>query len=310
MGFSIDRFQKAAGIVVLAVSLGIVSFVIGLQSDDGGSGASGPGRDASDSTDEVTNQHAPEYQFGVVPQFEPRHLASIWVPILKELEIRTGFRFTMTGSPRIPDFEVDFQQGRFDFAYMNPYHSLVAFESQGYEPLVRDGGRSLFGILVVPADSPITSVEVLEGKRVAFPAPNALGASLLMRADLETLHGVEVLPYFVKTHSSVYTDVLLGRAAAGGGVMATLNQQSEQAREALRILYRTREISPHPVTAHPRVPEEHREAVRRAFLDMGDTEAGRALLEKVPIREVTTASIGDYEAIGQWNLEEFFVRNQ
>ena len=30
----------------------------------------------------------------------------------------------------------------------------------------------------------------LNGKTVAFPSPNALGASLLMRADLERLHKI------------------------------------------------------------------------------------------------------------------------
>ncbi|WP_459867184.1 phosphate/phosphite/phosphonate ABC transporter substrate-binding protein [Endothiovibrio diazotrophicus] len=248
-----------------------------------------------------------EYQFGVVPQFEPRHLAAIWVPILEELERRTGFDFVMSGSPRIPDFERDFRRGRFDFAYMNPYHSLVAAETQGYEPLVRDGGRSLYGILVVPKESPIHTLAELQGRTVAFPAPNALGASLLIRADLEQLHGVAVEPLYVKTHSSVYTNVLLGRAAAGGGVMSTLRQQKPEVRDALRVLYKTREMAPHPVVAHPRVPAADRQAVRRAFLDMAATEAGAALLAKVPIKQLIAADADDYRPLTAWGLERYFV---
>ena len=255
----------------------------------------------------LTSRAEVEYRFGVVPQFEPRQLAAIWVPILHELERRTGLLLTMTGAPRIPDFEEDFRQGRFDFAYMNPYHSLMAAEAQGYEPLVRDGGRSLFGILVVPRESPIRSLSELEGRQVAFPAPNALGASLLMRADLKELHGVNIEPRYVKTHSSVYTNVLLGRVAAGGGVMGTLKRQKPEVREALRILYKTREMPTHPVVVHPRVPAEHREAVRRALLEMGADERGAALLAKVPIQRVVAASAEEYQPLGEWGLERYVV---
>ncbi len=40
-----------------------------------------------------------QYTFGVVPQFEARRLSDIWVPILDELERRTGLNLTMVGSP-------------------------------------------------------------------------------------------------------------------------------------------------------------------------------------------------------------------
>ena len=251
---------------------------------------------------------APEYSFGVVPQFEPRQLASIWVPILKALEARTGFTLKMDGAVNIPDFEIAFQSGRFDFAYMNPWHSLVALRTQGYQPLVRDGGRTLSGILVTRKDGGITSVKDLEGKTIAFPAPNALGASLLMRADLETIFGVSYRPLYVSTHSSVYANVLVGRAAAGGGVMSTLNNQKPEVRDALRIVYKTREMAPHPVVAHPRVPESDRLALQRAFLELGATEEGAALLAKVPIKRVVKASEEDYTPLSEWGLERFFVK--
>jgi len=247
------------------------------------------------------------YRFGVVPQFEPRHLATIWMPILDELASRTGLKFVLSGSPHIPEFEHDFQQGQFDFAYMNPYHFLMAFNTQGYWPLVRDGGRSLFGILVVPKTSPIRSIEALQNQTVLFPAPNALGASLLMRAELAELHHIKVKPHYVATHSSVYTNLLLGRAAAGGGVMGTLKRQKPQIQENLRIIYQTRRIAPHPVVVHPRVLSADREAVKKAFLAMGETSAGRALLAKIPIKKIIAATVKEYRPLQAWGLEKYVV---
>lgn len=247
------------------------------------------------------------YRLGVVPQFEPRKLADIWLPIIEELERRTGFKFLMVGSPKIPDFEVSFLSGEFDFAYMNPYHAMLAGEQQGYVPLVRDGGRKLSGVLVVAKDSPVQNVAELDGRKVAFPAPNALGASLLMRADLEGIHGVKVKPLYVQTHSSVYLNVILNKAAAGGGVMSTLKNQSQDIQDRLRIIYTTREMAPHPLTAHPRVPQEHRDAVRQAFLDIAATEEGRALLQKIPMKKATPAKLEDYEVLREWGLENYYV---
>ena len=251
----------------------------------------------------------PSYTFGVVPQFEPRKLAGIWTPVLRDLEKRTGFKLELVGSPRIPQFEAEFEQGSYDFAYMNPYHALVAGRLQKYIPLVRDGSRQLYGILVVAKDSPIASIADLNGKTVAFPSPNALGASLLMRADLERLHKISVVPLWAQTHTSSYLSVALGSAQAAGGVMSTFQSQKPELRDRLKILYETRRMPPHPVVAHPRVPEADREKMRQAFLDMAADPQGAALLANVPIGRAVAASANDYQQLARWGLEDFYVKD-
>jgi phosphonate transport system substrate-binding protein len=246
------------------------------------------------------------YSFGVVPQFEQRKLFRIWRPILNALEHRTGLNFKLIGSSKIPVFEQKYMEGAFDFAYMNPYHSLKAQDSQGYLPLVRDGARKLKGILVVLKDSPIQSVTELAGKRIAFPAPNALGASLLMRTELAKLHSVEVVPHYVQTHSSVYLHVALGMTAAGGGVASTLHSQKPEVRQKLRILYETRVMNPHPISAHPRVPEAHQKMVIKALLEMSKNEHDAALLAKIPMSMAVEAGMEDYMPMSSWGLDEFY----
>ena len=164
----------------------------------------------------------------------------------------------------------------------------------------------LRGILVVRKDSPIRKPSELDGKVVAFPSPNALGASLMMRADLERLHHAVVKPLYVKTHSSVYLHVVKGLAEAGGGVEKTLQEQDPLVREALRIIYTTRPMPSHPVAAHPRVPKEDREKVRRALLEFGETDEGRELLSKVPIKQIMPTSMDDYKVMLGWGLESYW----
>ncbi len=248
------------------------------------------------------------YRFGVVPQFGQRRIFHIWIPILRRLEQRTGLRFELVGSEQIPVFEARFIAGEFDFAYMNPYHVVVANNKQGYIPLVRDGARVLQGVIVVRSDSPIRSVHELSGKTVAFPSANALGASLLPRSELARRYGVKLVPRYVKTHSSVYLHVVQKLVIAGGGVRSTLQHQKPAIRRKIRILYRTAGVNPHPIVAHPRVPAKHIRAVREALIAMGKNTADRALLAKIPIQQVTETSVADYDMVRRLGLEAFRKR--
>ncbi|EGH00023.1 ABC-type phosphate/phosphonate transport system [gamma proteobacterium IMCC2047] len=245
------------------------------------------------------------YTFGVVPQFDALRIYSVWRPILDELQLRTGLEFSLKGVASIPEFEQAFGDGAFDFVYMNPYHLLMANKKQGYLPLVRDKSKGLYGIVVVRKDSPIRKMEDLNGKLVVLPAPNALGASLLVRAAFANVFNIHVKPKYVFTHTSVYLNVALGEADAGGGVARTLSQQLPDLFNKLRILYETEKVAPHPISGHPRVPKSVRQQVRDAFLSMGLAQEGRALLSAIPIKQVGKAEMADYSPLEKLGLDRF-----
>lgn len=247
------------------------------------------------------------YTFGIVPQFEARRIAEVWLPILDELEKRTGEKFALEGSPSIPEFEVGFGEGAYDFAYMNPYHALVAAQKQGYDPIIRDGARKLFGILVVAKHANLTDVKQLQGKKIAFPAPNALGAARLMRADLDRVHGITYESQYVETHTSAYLNVALGVTDAAGGVMGTFNRLDPELKKALQILYETTKLPPHPLTAHPRVPRDVVEKVQKALLDMAATPEGKAMLTEVPIKQAVPTTLEEYMVLKELKLEDYYV---
>lgn len=248
------------------------------------------------------------YVFGVVPQFDARRIQDIWHPVLKSLTDRTGIEFELKPSPSIPEFEKAFSTGEYDVAYMNPYHLIEANRSQGYLPMVRDVGQVLYGIIVVRKDSPIQRVEELDGKTIAFPAPNALGAALIPRAEFSRKFHINVMPRYVRSHTSVYLNVVLGQTDAGGGVQNTLEQQKPEVREALRILYRTMEAAPHPIAVHPRVPEKDREQITAALIDLGAGEEGRAMLAKIPIQRIGKTNLADYEPLRSMGLQDFYIK--
>ncbi len=256
----------------------------------------------------ASEDHSKVYTIGVVPQFEAKRLHAIWRPILRQLEQDTGYHFKLRGAPNITEFEEEFKKGQFDFAYMNPYHLIMANNSAGYIPLIRDHGRRLYGVLVVRKDSRIKDVHQLHNKVVAYPSPNALGASLLMRQELEDKFGVTTDPEYVKTHDSVYLNVILGKASAGGGVQKTFKHQKPAYQELLQIIYTTRKVAPHPLAVLPSVPKEVQDAVKKAFLKMGQTASGKKLLAKIPIKQVGTAKMQDYQILNTLKLERYISR--
>jgi len=247
------------------------------------------------------------YTVQVVPQYTPEHTFETWRPVLDRIEQRTGIRLELQIKSSIPQFEAAFEAGEPDVAYMNPYHVIMAHRTQGYVPIIRDGLKRLTGILVVPADAPFKSVADLDGRKIAFPAPNAFGASLYMRALLAK-QGVHFMPEYVKTHSNVYRHVMLGRSSAGGGVQRTLDAEPEGVKARLRVLYSTPPATPHPVVVHPRVPETVRTAIQKAFLDMARVKEDEALLKAIALSAAVSATLEDYANLDELNLQQFVER--
>ena len=244
----------------------------------------------------------------VVPQFPAAVLHRDWTPLLDQLARRLGVEFRLQLQTTIPRFEADVFSGAADLAYLNPYHQVIAQREQGYVPLVRSR-VPLTGVLVVRRDDPIQALRALDGKTLAFPAPNAFGASLWMRALLTEREKIQFTPAYVQTHSNVYRQVLAGQAAAGGGVNHTLVQERDEVRQGLRVLFETPGVAPHPLSAHPRVDAGLRKAIADALVDIASRPDGEALLRAVEIEGLVRADHGrDYAPLEAFRLERYVVR--
>jgi phosphonate transport system substrate-binding protein len=250
------------------------------------------------------------FSLSVVPQFTPVDIGLRWAPLLTRIEAETGVRLQLTVPDSIPGFEADFLAGVPDFAYLNPYHMVMAAKARGYVPLVR-GGEPLRGILVVDRRGPIRSLADLRGKSLAFPSPGAFGASLYLRALLHETEGIAFTPVYVGTHQNVYRHVLLGEAPAGGGLVSTLDREPAAIRSRLRALYTTPGTAPHPIAVHPRVPRAVREKIAQALIGMNRDEAGRRLLAEVELGNALGADYSrDYLPLARLNLDRYLVSDK
>lgn len=248
------------------------------------------------------------YILAVVPQFAASEVHRNWAPLIKKLSKSTGRNIETRFYPTIPKFEEAFLKGEIDLAFLNPYHAVMAKRAHGYIPLVRDGANLLRGILVVRHDSPMTSIKELNGKELAFAAPNAFGASLHLRALLAEQEKISIVPRYVKTHSNVYRHVIMGDAAAGGGVNNTLRRELPVIQAQLRVLFETPGVPSHPLVAHPRVPESVRKVLINTLLGMGKDPAWKKRLAAAQIpRPIKADYVRDYQPLEKLGLEKYVV---
>ncbi|MEM7212593.1 MAG: PhnD/SsuA/transferrin family substrate-binding protein, partial [Pseudomonadota bacterium] len=167
--------------------------------------------------------------FGIVPQQSASRLARMWAPLLDRLGADLGIKIRFKTTKDIPTFEACLASGAYDVAYMNPVHYTIFSEAVGYRALAHQSEKRLRGLIVVRKDSPIQTLEDLQGATVAFPSPGAFGASVVPRAEIRG-RGIDFEPQYVKSHDSVYRAVIAGLTPAGGGVLRTLNAISDEMR--------------------------------------------------------------------------------
>lgn len=244
------------------------------------------------------------YTVAVVPQFAPVRIFNDWRPLLDRLEHATGYRFKLLTYTKISDFDEAVFKGIPDFAFMNPYLVVMVHKTQDYRPLVRDN-RELTGLVVVRRNSSITSLSQLNGQSVAFPAPNAFGASLLLRAEFASMH-MDVKPEYVGSHQNVYRAVARGDVAAGGGIRETLSREPPALQAQLRVLYVTPGVAPHPFAASPRVPEAVAQKITEALLALRNSVDGRRLLRAVQLNDpIQTSFDRDYAPLEKLDIDRF-----
>ena len=236
------------------------------------------------------------YSFGVVPQHTATVLARRWTPFLNYLSEKTGYRINFKTAKDIPTFEERLAAGEYDFAYMNPYHYIVAHRNVGYQVYAKEKDRLLRGVLVVRADNPYRHVRELQNQSLAFPAPAAFAASLLTRAHLDKL-GVAYTPVYVSSHDSVYYGVGKGLFVGGGGIPFTLEKLTPENRRQLRTLWVSPTYTPHAIAAHPRVAAKAVHRILHAMERIHVDTRGRRLLGALGFKGLVRASDQDYDDV-------------
>lgn len=240
--------------------------------------------------------------FGIVPQQSALKLARDWGPLLEELSRQSGVTVRFATAPDIPTFEQRVEEGDYDVAYMNPYHYVAFQERIGVEPLVRAADQRLQGIIVTGREAAPDDIRDLGGSDLAFPAPAAFAATLIIQSSLRQ-EGIDFRSHFVSSHDAVYRSVAAGRFVAGGGIMRTFEALPESIREQLRVLWVSPGFTSHAIAVHPRVPLATREALTAALVEMDKRPVGHDLLAPLRMTGFVAAQDSDWDDVRDLKIE-------
>lgn len=212
-----------------------------------------------------------EIIMGIVPQQSPLKLQKVWQPIAMYLSEKTGEKIVFKTEKSINKFEDILYAGGYDFAYMNPYHYVIAHKKQDYIAKVR-ATKSIKGILVMKKGS---SRKMLNDNnaRYLFPSPNAFAATLLTKFELIEKFKVDpkVLQKarYVNSHDSVYKATSRGIGDVGGGIERTFrNLNDTHTKKSLVIVHTTKAYPSHPFAFKPTLDKQIVDKIVEALLHM------------------------------------------
>ncbi len=228
---------------------------------------------------------------GVAPQRSPLVLARVWAPLLRAIGRVAHCRMRFATARSLPTFQRRMSHSDYDLAYLDPYQYYIAHRDAGYQVLVRDTGH-LRGILFVNRASRIRTLRGLDDHMLAFPAPDALAASLLPQTVLQA-RGIRFRAAYLGSQGAVYRSVAVGLYVAGAGV-AGLPGFSRAVRARLRILWTGPSLPPHPLVYSPVLPPALVARLRKAFLALSRGGRGRTLLARIDVRRFVPVSPGNY----------------
>ncbi len=243
-----------------------------------------------------------EYSFGVNPLHNPKQLLDIYGPLVDYLNQHlTGVVLKLEASRNFAAFEEKLYSRQFAFARPNPYQIIEA-EAKGYRIFGKMGNDEDFrGIILVRKDSGIQTVADLKGKKISYPAPTAVAATMLPQYYLHT-HGLDINKdienVYAGSQESVIMNVYLKITAAGGTwLLPWQNFQKDQPDKAkeLEVKWETTPLQNNALVVRDDIPPEIVDKVSELLFTLHTHAAGQAILARIPMSKFEVAQHETYE---------------
>ena len=181
----------------------------------------------------------------------------------------------------------DFAHGRVDAAFLGSFVAVLSNDRLGIRPLVRPVGRQgparYCGVIIVPENSPIRTVDDLAGRSIAMVRMTTAGHLFpVLLTVRHKLTGPGRLPRFVwvGTHDQVAAEVAAGRVDAGAIKDLRLDDwQREHPGVRFRRLASSPFVPENALWIRADLAETVGPSVADVLLKMDSDPAGRGVLE-------------------------------
>jgi len=217
------------------------------------------------------------YAFNVLNQRTVSLTAQYWNPILTHVSRKSGVPLELKLAKTAKEGNAIAEMGKYDFLYTNHFFTPER-DRLGYKVIARPAGPGIRSQIVVPVDSPIRSLEDLNGKEVAFVNPDGftgywLPLDALLRAK------VKVNIVFTGNQEASSAQLKINKIAAAGVNSSVMARYGRRESFEYRALWTSDIYQDLCIMANPKVPADKVAAVRAALINMVNDPEGRQVLE-------------------------------
>lgn len=222
---------------------------------------------------------ADTYNFSPVNQYGINLTAAYWNPIVSYVSEKSGVKLTLKLGRTSADTTSHVLAKEVDFAFTNHLFSPDR-QQLGWKVFGRRKTPPIHGQLIVPADSPVTSLSQLAGQDVAFPGPEALVSYKMPYAHLLS-KGIDIKVVFGGNMDAALVQLFSGKVLAVGGNSQLIEGFARREKKAYRVLWTSDPVHDLALMVSPAVPAKDAKAVADAFIGMGKDPQGMAILRSV-----------------------------
>ncbi|MDQ4075213.1 MAG: phosphate/phosphite/phosphonate ABC transporter substrate-binding protein [Chloroflexota bacterium] len=224
-----------------------------------------------------------------VPSGETQEILASGEEIATMIEERTGLEVEANVATSYAAVVEAMCAGNADVGWLNTFSYILANERCGVDvslATVRFGEPFYTGQIVANADAGIETLEDIAGNTICWVDPLSTSGYIIPRVMVAAA-GVDpdqLESQFAGSHPNVITAVYGGDCAAGATYVDARTAVEEEFPDVMEQVIIVAESPPIPndtVAFSPDVPEDVRESVVSALLEVAETEEGVAALESV-----------------------------
>jgi phosphonate transport system substrate-binding protein len=227
--------------------------------------------------------HAPDaaaqqaYTFNVLNQRSIALTAQYWNPILTHVSKKSGVPLELKLAKTAAEGNAIAEKHGYDFLYTNHFFTPER-DRLGYKVIARPTGPGIRSQLVVPEDSPIQTLQDLQGKDVGFVSRDGFtGYWLPLDALLRAKVNVNVI--FTGNQEASSAQLRVNKIAAAAVNSSVMARYARRESFAYRALWTSEIYQDLCIMANPKVPADKVAAVRSALVNMAKDPEGRQVLE-------------------------------
>lgn len=216
------------------------------------------------------------YRFSPVNQWDIKKTAEYWNPIIAYVSDKSGVRLELKIGRTSADTTAYVLAQEVEFVFSNHLFSPDR-ERLGWKVFGRRQMPELRGQIVVPADSPITSLEQLKDQEVGFAGPEAFIGYKVTHAHLIN-KGIDIKVVFGGNQNAAFAQLFAGKVKAVGSNAPLVEGYAAREGKKFRVLWSSDGYNDLALMASGKVPEKDVKAVAQAFFNMHKDLRGREIL--------------------------------